>query len=328
MPVISPSSYIPPRWLTNGHAQTILTVLRRVTDVRYQRERISTPDDDFLDLDWARIGSQKLAILSHGLEGNSRRPYVLGMVKALHRRGWDALAWNYRGCSGEPNRQPFFYHSGATYDLHTVVLHALSQNVYTEVALIGFSLGGNLTLKYLGEQVYPISPLIKKAVAVSAPCDLKSGALKMMQPENRLYMMMFLRSLHEKIKAKMRLMPEAINDDGYEQIKNFKDFDDRYVAPLHGFKDAEDYWAKASSRPVIPNIRVPTLLINALNDPMLGEGAFPYEEAEASPYFFFEAPASGGHVGFITFNSNGEFWSETRALEFLQQPIHVNRHKQ
>jgi hypothetical protein len=319
MPVISPSTYIPPFFLTNGHAQTIFTVFRQVTGVHYQRERIATPDDDFLDLDWARIGSKKIAILSHGLEGNTQRAYILGMVKALHKRGWDTLAWNYRGCSGESNRQPFFYHSGATYDLHTVVTHVIAQNIYTDVVLMGFSLGGNLTLKYLGEQVYDISPLIKKAIAFSAPCDLKSGAIKMARPENRIYMVMFLRNLHEKIKAKMQVMPGRVNDDGYDRIKNFKDFDDRYVAPLHGFKDAEDYWAKASSRQFIPNIRIPTLLVNAQNDPMLGELAFPYNEAEANPYFFFEAPASGGHVSFITLNNNGEFWSETRAMDFIAE---------
>ncbi len=323
MPIISPSTYAAPFFLPNGHGQTLFPILRRVTGVHYQRERITTPDDDFLDLDWSRIGSQRIAILSHGLEGNAHRNYILGMIRALHRRGWDALAWNYRGCSGEINRQLYSYHSGFTEDLQTVITHVIERNTYTDIVLIGFSLGGNLTLKYLGERGYQVSPLIKKAIAFSTPCDLKSGAIRMAQPFNRLYMMMFLRSFHAKIKAKMRMMPGQISDEGFEQIRTFKEFDGRYVAPLHGFKDAEDYWAKCSSRQFIPNIRIPTLLINAKNDPFLAEPCYPFEEAQANPYFFFEAPESGGHVGFVSFDNNGEYWSESRAMEFLNDELSI-----
>jgi len=325
MPLIFPSTYSAPKLLANGHVQTILpNLFRRVRGVHYQRERITTPDDDFLDLDWSRIGSPRLAILSHGLEGNSQRPYILGMVKALHARGWDALAWNYRGCSGEPNKQLRSYHSGFTEDLHTVITHALAPDTYSEIVLSGFSLGGNITLKYLGEQGSHLHPRIQTAVAVSVPCDLRSGALKMAQPANKLYMAIFLQSFHEKIKAKMRTMPGQISDEGFDQIKTFEDFDNRYTAPLHGFKNAEDYWAKASSKPFLPQICIPTLLIDAKNDPLLAGPCYPIEEAKSNPQLFLEMPESGGHVGFITFNSRGEYWSETRAMSFIQSANHAN----
>jgi len=321
MPVITPSAYSSPLLLPGGHLQSILPVFRKVCGVRYARERIHTPDDDFLDLDWAKTGSRKIAILSHGLEGNTQRHYILGMILALHRRGWDALAWNYRGCSGEPNKKLRSYHSGETADLHTVISHVIARNDYSEIALIGFSLGGNITLKYLGEQNSNIHPLVSKAIAFSVPCDLKSGALKLAQISNLIYMKMFLRSMHEKIRAKMRILPGEINDDGFDRIRTFHEFDNRYTAPIHGFKDANDYFAKCSSRQFIPAIRVPTLLVNARNDPFLAEQCFPYEEAAANPNFFFEAPESGGHTGFLAWNRAGEYWSETRTLAFLSDEI-------
>ncbi len=319
MPVITPSTYSSPFLLPGGHLQSIVPALRRVDGIQYRRERINTPDDDFLDLDWAVNGSDKIAILSHGLEGNTQRHYILGMIQALHRRGWDALAWNYRGCSGEPNKKLRSYHSGETADLHTVLCHAIARNQYREIALIGFSLGGNVTLKYLGEQNSNVHPLVSKAVAFSVPCDLKSGALKLAHISNIIYMKMFLRSLHEKIRAKMKILPEQINDDGFDQIKTFHDFDNRYTAPIHGFKDADDYFAKCSSRQFIPAIRIPTLLVSARNDPFLAEPCFPYEEANVNPNFFFEAPESGGHTGFFTWSRDGEYWSETRTMSFLNE---------
>src|SRR2546427_6592026 len=175
MPLVVNSSYQCPRFLSNGHLQTCLPVLfRRVKAADYQRERISTPDHDFLDLDWIRNDSSRVAVLAHGLEGDSKRAYMLGMVNALAKAGWDAVAWNARGCSGEPNRVLRFTHSGATEDLETVICHLNSNYDYPEIALIGFSLGGNLTLKYLGERGYQLDSRIKAAVAFSVPCDLES----------------------------------------------------------------------------------------------------------------------------------------------------------
>ena len=323
MPVINGSTYVPPWFLANGHLQTLLpTMIRRVRGVAYQRERITMPDNDFLDLDWARAGSRKLAVLAHGLEGDSKGHYILGMVKALVKRGWDAVAWNARGCSGEPNRVLRFTHSGATEDLQTVVTHVSSTGNYSEIAFFGFSLGGNLTLKYVGERGRELDRRIKAAVAFSVPCDLQSALLKLAQPANRIYMNRFLVTLRTKVRAMMRIAPGKIDDRGYEQMRTFKDFDDRYTAPIHGFVDAEDYWRKCSCKPYLKNVQIPTLLVNARNDPFLADACYPIEEAEANPNLHLEVPASGGHVGFMSFDRDGEYWSETRAVSFLDSTSH------
>ena len=318
MPIVAPSSYVPPRLLANGHLQTLFpSLLRKVHGVAYQRERIETPDGDFLDLDWTATGAGRLAVIAHGLEGDSQRAYVRGMVRALARNGWDAVVWNARGCSGEPNRVLRFTHSGAIEDLQTVISHLRSTRDYEELALLGFSLGGNLTLKFLGERGRELPPCIRRAVTFSVPCDLQSGSHQLAGLANRIYMSRFLRSLRQKIRAKMKMMPGKIDDRDYGQLRTFKDFDDRYTAPIHGFADAEDYWRRCSCRPVLKNISIPTLLINARNDPFLAEACYPVAEAEANPNLHLERPASGGHVGFISFNDRGEYWSETRALAFL-----------
>jgi predicted alpha/beta-fold hydrolase len=268
MPLIARSSYKAPFPLNNGHLQTILPAFPRKSDGSlYQRERIYTPDDDFLDIDWARTGSGKIAIISHGLEGNSYRHYVVAMAKMLNQNDWDALAWNYRGCSGETNRQLRMYHNGSTDDLDCVVNHVLKKAVHRTVALIGFSLGGNLTLLYLGNEGNSLDGRIVKSVVFSVPCDLQASAKTLATWKNKIYMAQFLASLHRKIKAKMKIMPEVINDDDNRRIRNFKDFDDRYTAPIHGFKNAEDYWTKCSSRQFIQEIKIPTLIVNALTTP-------------------------------------------------------------
>jgi uncharacterized protein len=319
MPVLAQSTYKCHPLLSNGHLQTVLPALmRRLKPLTYDRERIKTPDQDFLDLDWVRTGARRLVVLSHGLEGDSKRHYIVGMINALTKRGWDAVAWNARGCSGEPNQILRFTHSGATEDLDAVLAHILSKDAYTELALIGFSLGGNLTLKYLGER--PPDPRIKAAVAFSVPCDLQSSSVELSKPVNRIYMVRFLATLRQKIRALSHLMPDRINDCGYNQLKNFKDFDDRYTAPIHGFKSAEDYWQKCSCKPFLQRITVPTLLINARNDPFLADACYPHEQATANPNLHLETPLHGGHVGFMSF-TNGEYWSETRAVPFLSNVL-------
>ncbi len=319
MPLVASSSYKPPFYLRNGHLQTIFpSLFRRINAVSYQRERIDTPDGDFLDLDWSCVGGRDLGIISHGLEGNSQRHYVIGMARMLNRNGWDALAWNYRSCSGQINRRLRFYHNGSIDDLHTVVQHAEKSRSYRSVVLIGFSLGGNLTLVYLGDQGPGISHRIAGAVVFSVPCDLTDSAYELAQLKCRLYMRLFLSSLHQKIQAKMRAMPSRIDDNDFHRIKNFKAYDDRYTAPLHGFKSAEDYWEKCSSRAFISRVCVPTLIVNALDDPFLSGGCYPRREAAESRYVFLETPLSGGHVGFIQFNRENVYWSETRTIDFIR----------
>lgn len=314
------STYQPPLFFNNGHLQTIYPSLaRRLSPDLYQRERITTPDEDFLDLDWARAGSDSLAILSHGLEGSSHRHYMIGMARALNRHGWDALAWNYRSCSGEINRQLRMYHNGSIDDLDVVVRHTLDSGRYRRVALIGFSMGGNLALMYLGSLGTAIHPKIHAAVAFSVPCDLAAGARELAKGRNCFYMKQFLVSLHGKIRKKMELLPGQIDDRGYDRIRNFKEFDDRYTAPIHGFKNAEDYWTKCSSRQFIPSITIPTLIVNSLDDPFLVDGCYPVLEAERNRHVRLEMPRSGGHVGFVQFNRQGAYWSEQRAMEFLER---------
>ena len=322
MPLIERSSYNAPFLLRNGDLQTLYPALmRRLSPARYQRERIYTLDDDFLDLDWSRTGSRKLSVLSHGLEGNTHRPYMIGMAASLNRHGWDALAWNYRGCSGETNRRLRMYHNGIIDDLDCVVRHALRTGQYDTVALIGFSLGGNLTLMYLGSMADKLDPRVSASLAFSVPCDLKSGAAQIAKTKNGLYMKQFLISLHGKIRLKMEQMPGAINDEGYGRIRDFKAFDDRYTAPIHGFRDAEDYWEKCSCARFLSTIKVPTLIVNALDDPFLAGHCYPIEQAKASRYVHLEMPVHGGHVGFVQFNENGSYWSENRAVEFLGQML-------
>ena len=313
VPLLS-SSYRAPAFLPGGHLQTIQPALfRRVPLVTTRRERLELPDGDFLDLDWVGEGRKRLAILSHGLEASSRATYIQGMAAALQRRGWDVLAWNYRGCSGEMNRLLPFYHSGASDDLHQVIRHALAVHPAGTIDLVGFSLGGNMTLKYLGER--QADPRLHRAVAFSVPCDLACSSERLAGRVNRLYMGRFLRCLRRKLVAKRPRFPAEINLKGIDKLKNFRQFDDRFTAPLHGFRDAEDYWARASSRPFLPRIGIPALLVNAANDPFLGPACFPREEAEASACFHLEIPEEGGHVGFSL--PQGEYWSERRAAEFL-----------
>ncbi len=318
MPVL-PSTFSPPLILRNGHVQTVLgAVLPRLRVPPCKRERLELPDGDFLDLDWMRAGHRRVAILSHGLEGNSRNSDIRGLAAALNAGGWDALAWNFRGCSGEENRLARFYHSGETLDLAAVIAHAAER--YADLALVGFSLGGNMTLKYLGEG--PAHPAIRAAAAVSVPVDLASSARALdRKRSNRIYLGRFMKSLISKVEAKAIRFP--IDLSGIRSIRSFAEFDDRYTARIHGFRDAEDYWAQSSARQFLPGIRVPTLLLNSLDDPFLTPESFPIPEAENNPHLSLECPAHGGHLGFV--DARG-FWLGRRIPEFLARVVPDARH--
>lgn len=309
-------SYTHPFFLFNAHLETIFpSQFRNVKLPPYQRERITTPDNDFLDLDWLKQDSQKLAIISHGLEGDTSRPYIKGMAKALYDNGYDTLTWNYRGCSGEMNQALRFYHSGATDDLATVVDHA-SDKGYREINLIGFSLGGNLTLKYLGEDRN--RPVLHKAVTFSVPLDLHTSCMKISEPSNWIYSQRFLRSLRKKVIGKSKVM-QGIDITLLKKVKTLQQFDDVFTGPIHGFKDAIDYYTQCSSLRVVSNITLPTLIVNAKNDPFLSPKCFPNDMLKNHPFVSFETPDHGGHVGFTQFNKNGLYWSEERTLEFLSR---------
>lgn len=307
-------TYKRPKLLFSKHLETIYPALfRKVEQVQYQRERIDTPDDDFLDLDWIKNKNKKLVIISHGLEGSADRPYMKGMAKVFSEKNYDVLAWNFRGCSEEMNRQLRFYHSGATDDLNLVVNHAKSQG-YEEINLIGFSLGGNLTLKYLGEK---LRPAIHRAVAFSVPLNLHTSCVKISQPSNFLYAKRFLNNLKAKIKAKAAVMPDKLKTAGLNKIKTLMEFDDQYTAPIHGFKNAIDYYSSCSSINFLPGISQHTLIVNAANDPFLSSDCYPIAMLANHEHVKLEIPETGGHVGFAQFNEGRKYWSEIRALQFI-----------
>jgi predicted alpha/beta-fold hydrolase len=297
----------------------IPSVFRKVEGVVYERERIDTPDCDFLDLDWSAQGNSRLGIVLHGMEGDSGRSYVKGMARVLNRSGRDAVAMNFRGCSGECNRLPRFYHGGDTPDLHTVVEHVIRSRNYSEIALIGFSMGGNLILKYLGERAADLHPSITAAVVFSVPCDIAASVERIGSRGNRVYVKRFLRMLKKKIVDKSLVMPEAMSPDAMDRIRTLEEFDDHYTSRMHGFSGVGALYAAASCKPYLRGISIPTLLVNAADDPFLSEECYPLAEAEANDRFFLEIPKHGGHTGFMSLNDRNEYWSESRAVSFLDE---------
>jgi predicted alpha/beta-fold hydrolase len=319
MPIVEHCDYRPPLFFRNTYVNTIYPSLtRKVDDLIYTRERIATPDDDFLDLDWVKQGNDQLLIVLHGLESSSERSYIKGFIRCFKLHAWDGLGMNFRGCSGENNRALRTYHVGETSDLHLVLQHVIQLKRYRKIALAGFSLGGNVVLKYLGEQGDKIFPEVKAAVALSVPCHVPSANIEFNRPHNYLYLRRFLKTLNQKMHEKAAQWP------GVFEIKNpkprsFDEFDEAFTAPVHGFKNAEDYWKRNSSLQFIPNIKVPTLLINSLDDTFLSSQCFPIEEALQMSNFYLEMPKWGGHCGFYTPGPDNIFWSEKRALTFIEE---------
>lgn len=307
-------TYSAPALFFSRHVETIYpALLRQVEFIEPSQTRLNTPDDDFLDLDWYKHPvSSRCVVISHGLEGNSRRAYVRGMAKAFYQAGYDVLAWNYRGCGIQMNRQLRFYHSGATDDLALVVSHAAEK--YDKVSLVGFSLGGNLTVKYMGEGDVPSS--VTRAVAISAPLDLYQSSLVIARPSNWVYTQRFLRSLSKKVKAKAELRND-LDSSHLSRIRTLMEFDDIYTGPMHGYKDARDYYEQCSGIHFIERINKPTLILSALNDPFLSATCFPEKQFRDHPYVSFLFPQRGGHVGFASFGQNGLYWSEMKALAFI-----------
>ncbi|UII77894.1 alpha/beta fold hydrolase [Flagellimonas sp. HMM57] len=316
MPCIS-SSYHPSFFLKNGHLATIYAgLVRKVNDVIQKRERIFLSDGDFLDLDWSygSATTEQLVILLHGLEGNAQRPYITGSAKLLNQNGFDVCAVNLRGCSGEPNTLYRSYHSGATEDLAEVIQHVINSRKYSQIYLKGFSLGGNLLLKYLGERAL-VPKELKAAVAVSVPCDLEESAKEIMKPKNVLYAARFKKNLLAKLRQKQILFPELVNDSDLVTIKTLLDFDDFYTSQAHGFHNGLDYYTKCSSLQFLKNITVPSLIINAKDDSFLGEACYPFQEADKNKNLYLEVPKYGGHVGF--WGEKNITYTEKRALEFF-----------
>ncbi|APQ17137.1 YheT family hydrolase [Maribacter hydrothermalis] len=316
MPIIN-STYNPPFLFKSGHISTIYSgLLRKVENLDQIRIRINLPDTDYLDLDWSysKTSSKKLVLIIHGLEGSSKRAYIKGSAKALTESGFDVCAINLRGCSGTMNNLYRSYHSGATEDLHAVISYVLQLDQYPSIFLHGFSLGGNLLLKYLGEQ-RELPKEIIGAVAISVPCQLADSLHHLLQFKNILYAKRFKGNLIKKLKLKQQLFPDHISDTDIEAIKTLKDFDDFYTSKAHGFTDAMDYYKKSSSLQFLEAINIPTLIINAKNDSFLGKECYPIAIADQHKYLFLEIPKYGGHVGF--YGPNNYTYSEKRTIEFL-----------
>lgn len=317
MPLLQSRNFQRPKYLFNGHLETIYpTLFRQVSLTPTHHDLVETHDGDILEVDWHRRGQSKLMVISHGLEGNSSRSYMLGMAKEALSRGFDVLAWNYRGCGAQLNRKAIFYHSGATYDLDTIVRYASPG--YSEIALVGFSLGGNLTLKYLGEK-RERDPKIKKGVAISVPLDLGGACDQISKSAFGLYTRRFLKSLQLKIEKKSSLFPDEFPLEKFASIRSLRDFDNTFTGPLHGFHDAEEYYQINSALQFLPSIEVPSLVLNAQNDPFLSPSCYPMQLAQQLDQVHFEFPIHGGHVGFMQSDSSQPFYSETRAVEFICQ---------
>ena len=317
MPVLD-SNFKPLFQFKNGFVATVYSGLfRKIKDINQQRERIDTRDRDFLDLDWSYAAhkSDAVIILLHGLEGHAQRPYVTGAAKLFNQNGVDAICVNFRGCSGEDNRFYNSYHSGATNDLDDVVQHCI-QKGYSKIYIKGISLGGNITLKYLGEN-RDIPTQIKSAIAISVPVHLNGSSKELHKFKNRAFAIRFLKHLKEKLYKKTMQFPDNITIEAVNSINTLKDFDEVYTSKAHGFKDALDYYEQASSLQFLENIQVPTLLINALNDSFLSPECFPVKEAKLNENLYLEMPKFGGHVGFI--QKNNIYYNEQRSLDFVNE---------
>jgi uncharacterized protein len=317
MPILPSTYQNPPRYLFNGHLETIFpSLFRNVLEVNYNREKIDTPDDDFLTLDWSKVGGKKLLVISHGLEGDSRRHYAMGLVKLFNQNGIDALVWNNRTCGGEMNLRPILYHHGASYDLNTVIEHVISTHSYQKIFFVGISMGGAQTLKYLGEKGVDLPKVIQKAAVYSTPCNLPSSAATLKLRRNLFYKNRFLGKLKKKIEAKAVQFPDLIDLDLLRKVQDFDTFDTLFTAKLHGFKDANHFYQSVSADNWMSGIAIPTLIINALNDPLLGPECYPVKLAESKSEIILEMPKRGGHTGFMV--SEQEFnWAEYRFLDFL-----------
>ena len=315
-----PEPFVPAWWCRGAHAQTIASALRLVPEVpTLRRERWETRDGDFLGVDVvpAEVGRPILVML-HGLEGSSRSPQIRGFLHAAHRRRWRAIAPNFRSCSGEPNRLRRSYHAGETSDLRWVMRRLAERHPGDPMCCVGISLGGNVLLKYLGESRDAPSSL-RAAAALSTPFDLAMSARAFERGAlNRFYMRRLLRSLLRKTRAKLACYPDLVDARRLAAVQTIREFDEVVTAPTHGFASAQAYWTASSCRQFLPSIQHPTLLINALDDPLIPAAALPHEEVRRNSHLTGVFPASGGHAGFLSADAAHPVWSEQAVFRFFE----------
>lgn len=306
-------------WLRGPHLQTIWPTLcrRPLRHLSLKRERFELEDGDFIDLDWTEKKDGPIVLILHGLEGSIHSPYAKGMLQAISKQGWRGVFMHFRGCSGEMNRLPRGYHSGETSDVARLVETLLSREKCEKIAAVGFSLGGNVLLKWLGESGAK-SPLCA-AVGISVPFELGKTATRIRQGFSRVYEKHFMRSLCKKIRDKLTMQSLPVSVEVLKELRSLREFDDKITAPLHGFLNADDYYAKSSSRQFLKNITVPTLLLQSKNDPFMTRDILPRQD-ELSQQVKLELTEAGGHVGFVSgkFPWRPEYWLEKRVPAFLQ----------
>lgn len=318
----------PARLLANAHAQTIAgRYLRRPPAPRFERERVELPDGDFVDLDHATFDAlgadAPLVLLMHGLEGSARRGYAINTYRELAQHGIRTVGLNFRSCSGEPNRNARFYHSGDTADIEHVLRLLTERYPDAPRGAIGFSLGGNAMLKLLGELGERARALVSAAVAVSVPYDLGAGADWLNRSRmGRIYTSRFIASLVAKAEAKATELGETCDIERIRAARSFREFDDAATAPIHGFADASDYYTRSSAKHHLHGIRVPTLLLHAADDPFLPASFFPHGEVEENEWLSAVVTEAGGHVGFIEGTPwSPRFWAEEHGAKFLARSL-------
>lgn len=311
-----------PWWLPGGHLQTIYASLFAPKPrVVYRRERWELADGDFLDLDWVDGAADKpLLALFHGLEGSSQGHYALALMDALRRQAWRGVAVNFRGCSGTPNRLARAYHSGDSTEIKMILTYLKAQAGKQALYAAGISLGANALLKWLGESGQEARQLVSGAVAISAPIDLTKTGARLDKGFNRYsYTRHFLQTLRRKTQHKITAHRLPIAPHDLRTVKTFHAFDDLYTAPMHGYRNVADYWQRASSKPWLNSIAVPTLIVHAHNDPFLSASTY-LDEDLLSPYITLDLPRQGGHVGFVSGPFPGKLnWLPNRVLHFFAQ---------
>jgi predicted alpha/beta-fold hydrolase len=321
--------FSPSRWLRNGHLMTITASLVRVPPrLPAYRERWELADGDFLDVDRLDGATPEApaVLICHGLEGSSQAGYVLGVMEQAYSRGLAAVALNFRSCSGEPNRLPRFYHSGETSDLGYAIDRLLSEQPGRCLGLVGFSLGGNVVAKYLGERGAAVPDGIRAAAVISVPFDLARCCAAIDGPDlaSYVYRERFLRRLRPKALAKARRFPGLIDEDRIRRARSLREFDDSVTAPLHGFAGAADYYARSSSGPLLPEVRRPLLVISAEDDPFVPGFTLPLRALRENSYVTAQVSAAGGHVGFLAGPPWAlRRWAEEQAAEFIAAHLPV-----
>jgi predicted alpha/beta-fold hydrolase len=315
-----PPRFTPARWLHNAHLQTIYGAFAaRAPRPALRRERWDTPDGDFVDVDILEgPASAPWVQLFHGLEGSSASPYARMLMDHARRKGWRGSVLHFRGCSGEPNRLRRAYHSGDSDEADWVLRRLKARAGPAPLYAAGVSLGGNVLAKWLGERGEAALPIVERAAAISAPLDLVAGGEALGRGFGRVYTWHFMRTLRRNALERLARFPGLYDGAAVRRARTLRDFDNVVTAPLHGFRDTDDYWTRASAKPWLGSIRVPTLIINARDDPFLPEAALPTER-EVAAAVKLEFPDRGGHVGFVSGPFPGHIeWLSQRILHFFE----------